>query len=98
MHKNCKPIFHPNFWPGGLICIWGGGNTNWNPNETIAMLCIRIAQMLQFDPGLTQESHRANPQAADWYAANKYSGLFPTDKQNLPIPNLFDADTAFTFH
>jgi len=56
--------------------------------------------MLQFDKVLTQESHRANPQAADWYTANKHSGLFPTDKQVLPMPNLFDNEKEedFTFH
>ena len=97
MDESYKPVFHPNFWPGGLICIWGGGTTNWNPTDTIALLCIRIARMLQFDEVLTQESHRANAQAADWYAAKKHSGLFPTDTQVLPIPSLFDDEGDFVF-
>jgi len=33
MHKDYKPVFHPNFWPGGLICIWGGGDYQLEPQR-----------------------------------------------------------------
>jgi ubiquitin-protein ligase len=97
MYDGYSPAFHPNFWPGGIICIWGNGNTAWDPNETIAMVCTRIARLLQFDQYLTQESHRANPHAADWYAQQKNSGLFPTDKQPVPLPASLDDDDDFSF-
>lgn len=92
MANGYSPIFHPNFWIGGLICIWGNGNTALGPNETVAMVCTRIALLLQFDQYLTQEAHRANPEAADWYAKNKNSSFFPTDKQLIPLPAAIDED------
>lgn len=92
MADGFNPIFHPNFWIGGLICIWGNGNTYLGPNETVAMVCTRIALLIQFDPFLTQGSHRANPQAADWYLKNKESGLFPTDRKIIPLPAAIDDD------
>ncbi len=95
MSNDCSPIFHPNFWTGGLICIWGNGNTDLGPNETVAMVCTRIGRLIQFDQYLTQEAHRANPQAADWYAKNKNSGLFPTDNQLIPLPAAIDEDDFF---
>lgn len=97
MASGYTPIFHPNFWIGGLICIWGGGSTLWDPNETIAMVCTRIARLIQFDPYLTQESHsNPNPRAADWYIKNKGSNLFPTDRQLIPLPVSVDDRDDFS--
>lgn len=83
MQDGVKTIYHPNFWPNGFVCT-RGADVPWDMSESLASVIVRVGRMLQFDPHLTQESHRANGAAADWYKVHKDSGLFPTDRQVLP--------------
>lgn len=91
MAAGSQPPFHPNFWSHGanygLVCTHGGGSVTADPSETLALLVVRIGQMLQFDPQVTQVHLGPNDPAAQWYAQNMgRTDLFPTDHQRLPLP------------
>jgi ubiquitin-protein ligase len=61
------PIFHPNVFPDGRICI---GN-RWSPEEGLAFLVIRVAKMLLYYDTFTNPGHPANQAAASWYRQNR---------------------------
>lgn len=90
MAVGLPPPFHPNFWNHGvhygLVCVHGGGAVTSDPNETLALLILRIAKMLQYDPLVTQIHDGPNNEAARWYADHRHrADLFPTDRQSLPL-------------
>lgn len=91
MVAGSPPPFHPNFWSHGanygLVCTHGGGIALADPGETLALLVVRVGQMLQYDPQLIQVHQGPNDEAARWYHAHRNQpGLFPTDRQVLPLP------------
>lgn len=74
-------IFHPNILSGdrnGGVCLGG-----WSPAETLADLCVRLAEMVQYrsynplDP--------LDPEAAAWAEQNRV--LFPIDTRPLYGPS-----------
>jgi|SRR6476661_10262598 len=96
MAAGTPPPFHPNFWNHGanygLLCTHGGGEMTADPSETLALLVVRIARMLQFDPEVTQVHLGPNDAAARWYQDNMgRRDLFPTDYQRIPLPGATDA-------
>lgn len=68
------PVFHPNIFPDGRICI---APTAWTPEEGLGFLVIRVARMLLFASDVTNPSSAANPAAATWYVTNPQR--FPLD-------------------
>jgi ubiquitin-protein ligase len=82
MKQGYSPLYHPNFWSSGSICTQA---TSWTANETLALFIIRLAKMFQFDPAITNPDSPANSSAANWYSKNLGNGLFPTDRQVLPL-------------
>ena len=71
------PIFHPNVYVGGTVCI-----RSYNPSESLANFVLRLARYIQCDPGFTGLDSPANPTARDFFVA--HPGLFPTDRTVLP--------------
>jgi ubiquitin-protein ligase len=66
-------IFHPNILSGnrnGGVCLGG-----WSPAETLADLCIRLAEMIQYKNYNTDDP--LDLQAAAWAAQNR--AHFPID-------------------
>jgi hypothetical protein len=77
-----RPLpFHPTWWPSGLWC-----SGDWFTHESLGAHIVRMIQTLQYDPEITQGTHRANGQAADWYNANRTRSWFPCDRTPLPDP------------
>lgn len=77
------PIFHPNVFSDGRICI-----AAYVPSESLGRFVLRIAGMIKFEPAFINENSAANGAAVPWYRANLRS--FPVDKR--PLPSL-DTDT-----
>ncbi len=77
------PIFHPNVYSDGQICIAG-----YVPFESLGRFILRIARMIKFEPAFINADSAANGAAVPWYRANMRS--FPVDKR--PLPSL-DTDT-----
>lgn len=78
--KWLTPIFHPNILPphkNGGVCIGG-----WSPSETLADLCLRIGEMIQY------KNYRVDDpldiEAAEW--ARQHRHLFPVDDRELLRP------------
>lgn len=72
-------IFHPNILPpeqNGGVCIG-----SWSPSETLAQLCLRIAEMLQYKNYSIEDA--LNKKAADW--AEKNIRSFPVDDRPLVV-------------
>jgi ubiquitin-protein ligase len=69
------PVFHPNVFADGRICI---DPASWNPVEGLGSLVIRVAKMLLYFDTLTNPSSAANREAASWYLTNKAS--LPLDR------------------
>lgn len=57
------PIFHPNVFPSGKICL----GTKWLPSQGLDLLIRRVIQILTFDPTVLNERSPANGHAVDWY-------------------------------
>lgn len=72
-----QPVFHPNVFPSGHICVGG-----YNPTESLARFIIRIAKFIQFDPAVINAGSPANVSARDWYLSHR--GLCPVDRSPLP--------------
>ena len=72
-----QPIFHPNVFANGHICVGG-----YSPTESLARFIIRIAKFIQFDPAVINAGSPANMGARDWYLSHR--GLCPVDKSPLP--------------
>lgn len=75
------PIFHPNVFTSGQICL---GN-KWLPTENLELLIKRIIQILVFDPAIVNEQSPANGHALSWYrnAKRSHPGKFPSDSALL---------------
>lgn len=71
------PIFHPNVYEKGPICI-----ADYTSGEALARFVLRIARMIQFVPGYINEGSAANPAAVPFFVANKK--YFPVDRTPLP--------------
>ena len=89
MKQGYSPLYHPNFWESGLICTQA---TSWTLDETLALFIIRLAQLFQFDPMVTNPDSPANSDAAKWYRANLNNGLFPTDHHVFQLHDEEDND------
>lgn len=72
-----QPIFHPNVYRDGHICI-----ANYVSTESIAQFALRLARMIKFDPAFINPASAANSDAVPWYVANLAS--FPIDRRPLP--------------
>jgi LSD1 subclass zinc finger protein len=72
------PIFHPNVYPSGQICLGG----KWLPTESLDLLVKRIIQIVTFDPSVLNETSPANGGALQWYRQTiaRYPGAFPTER------------------
>jgi ubiquitin-protein ligase len=75
------PIFHPNVYRSGLICL----GTKWLPTHGLDLLVKRIISIVIFDPTLLNSKSPANRDALYWYQKiiRDYPNLFPTDKLEL---------------
>jgi hypothetical protein len=71
------PIFHPNVFADGRICIGSYVST-----ESLGRFVLRIARMIRFEPAFINENSAANRDAVPWYLANLHS--FPVDRRPLP--------------
>jgi len=70
-------IFHPNIMPpekNGGVCIGG-----WTPAETLAQLCLRLGEMVQYKSYNTRDP--LDVEAARWAA--QFEHLFPIDTRPL---------------
>lgn len=69
------PIFHPNIYVSGLICLG-----SWKATEFLDFLVKRIVHIICFDPQYINLSPPANSIAAAWYKEKLITkpGLFPT--------------------
>ncbi len=69
------PIFHPNVYTSGLICLG-----SWNPTEFLDFLVKRIVHTICFDPQFINPDSPANYLASVWYREKRRTnpGLFPT--------------------
>ncbi|MBI4329845.1 MAG: hypothetical protein HY673_01025 [Chloroflexi bacterium] len=69
------PIWHPNVYESGLICLG-----QWHPTEWLDLLIVRVMRLFAFDPSIVNTESAANPKAADWYKRTKmrYPAAFPT--------------------
>lgn len=70
-------IFHPNILSGnrnGGVCIGG-----WSPAETLADLCVRLAEMVQYKRYNPQAP--LDPEAAEW--AVEHFLHFPVDERPI---------------
>ncbi len=69
------PIFHPNVYINGLICLG-----SWKPTEFLDFLVKRIVHTICFDPRYVNPSSPANHLASVWYMEKLRTnpGLFPT--------------------
>jgi hypothetical protein len=75
------PIFHPNVYPGGQICL----GTKWLTTDTLDILVRRIIQIITFEPSILNENSPANSAALEWYRGTKkrYPRAFPTDRFDI---------------
>ena len=75
--KFVTPIFHPNVFEGGKICL----GKKWLPTDTLDLLAERIAKIIIFEPDILDTSDAANAKSKDWYVRLKAKNpnLFPTD-------------------
>jgi len=71
------PIFHPNVFPDGRVCIGG-----FNPIESLAAFVLRLARYIQCDSAITGLHSPANTAAQDFFRA--HPDLFPCDDTVLP--------------
>jgi hypothetical protein len=83
------PIFHPNVYPGGRVCL----GPRWFPTDGLDILVCRLIQIITFDPSILNEDSPANMSALEWYreARTRYPRAFPTDRfvlasQRAPKP------------
>jgi ubiquitin-protein ligase len=77
--KMMSPIFHPNFFNGG-ICTG-----TWTPATSLDNLCLQIGRMIQYKN--YQLSDFLNDQARIWASANEH--LFPIGNRDF-IRNAHD--------
>jgi len=71
------PIFHPNVFPSGVICL----GTRWVAAEGLDLFVQRLLRLLTFDPLLVNTVSPAHGEAASWYARvrREQPAAFPTD-------------------
>lgn len=75
--KWLTPIFHPNILSpdkNGGVCIGC-----WSPSETLADLCVRIGEMVQYKN--YNDKDPLDLAAAEWVALNRQ--LLPVDNRNF---------------
>jgi ubiquitin-protein ligase len=74
--KVTSPIWHPNVFPNGNVCL----GTRWQASEGIDLFIARVARLLIFDPLLVNLQSVANHSAGNWYrdAAKNHPNAFPT--------------------
>jgi ubiquitin-protein ligase len=82
------PIFHPNVFTDGRICI-----NDYQPNETLDRFVLRIAKYIQADPAFTGLASPANGTARTFF--QKHPQLFPTDRTALPDGSFMPAGRTF---
>lgn len=72
------PIFHPNVFPSGVICL----GTRWVAAEGLDIFVQRLLRLVTFDPLLLNTTSPANAAAASWYqrARREHPAAFPTDR------------------
>lgn len=76
------PVFHPNVFSNGKICI---SPASWNPTEGLGSVVIRVAKMLLYFDTVTNPASAANSTAAGWYRAHQSS--LPFDRHvTFPDP------------
>jgi len=87
------PIFHPNVYPSGLVCL----GTKWLPSEGMDLFIRRIAQLITFDPLIVNAHSAANPAALHWYvqALRKFPHAFPTERIEIETPDARDAQIGW---
>lgn len=70
------PIYHPNVFESGVICV----GSKWNPSEGLDIYVRRLCQLLTFDPLLVNMHSIAHASAGNWYgsALKRHPGAFPT--------------------
>jgi hypothetical protein len=75
------PIFHPNVFPSGVICL----GTRWIASEGLDIFVQRLVRLVTFDPLLVNTASPANRAAAAWYARTRelHPEAFPTDQVAL---------------
>lgn len=71
-----SPIFHPNVYPSGVICL----GTKWLPSEGLDLFVQRLVRLLTFDPLLVNTASPANREAAAWYdrVRRRHPDAFPS--------------------
>ena len=77
------PIFHPNVYPSGLVCL----GTKWLPSEGMDLFVRRLVQLITFDPLIVNIHSAANPAALGWYqqALRRAPDAFPTERVELSL-------------
>jgi hypothetical protein len=74
--KVTSPIWHPNVFPNGNVCL----GTRWQASEGIDLFIARVARLLIFDPLLVNLQSVANHIAGNWYreSSKNHPNAFPT--------------------
>ncbi len=83
MARVLTPIFHPNVFPSGLVCL----GSKWIPSEGMDLFVSRIARLLAYDPLLVNVHSAAHGAALHWYlaAARLHPQAFPTDAAAIAL-------------
>jgi len=76
------PIFHPNVFRDGRICVGG-----FVPSESLGRFALRMGRMIKFDRAYINENSAANSDAATWY--KRHLSEFPVDPVALPSLDRF---------
>lgn len=70
------PVYHPNVFESGVICV---GN-KWNPSEGLDVYVTRLCKLLTFDGMLVNLNSIAHAAAGNWYgrARRAHPKSFPS--------------------
>lgn len=71
-----SPIWNPNVWDSGLVCI----GPIWIPTEGLDLFTVKLIRLLAFDPKIVNPHSPANLAATKWYEDRRihYPKAFPT--------------------
>lgn len=72
--------FHVNWYTDRSWCPG-----HWSSDEALWSYIRRMGKTIQFDKRYTNPGSAANPSAKAFWLENQNGGIFPTDKQELPV-------------
>ena len=78
------PIFHPNIYASGLVCL----GDRWQPGEGLDLVVRRLVRLITLDPLVSGGMPPANQLAATWYQRllREQPQAVPTETVNFDQP------------